>query len=305
MPNTYTQTFDLVKKQAGITFTLASGPRAISYDNGIVSLQGAPTPIVGSLDDFTWQTNVIALWIQAIIAQRIYVGSQAAQIYEQQIEIGALTLSGYYDATSKLTIPAINGGPTSITFAFANVGGTVTRPAREPSRVTFANFIALNQQALTFITVCQAGEVPAANASVVGPQGLSAYQIALQNGYTGSSQQWLASLVGPQGVAGVFPQPLLLPLRLVTVSTVIVPASDYTIAVNTTSGALSVTLPPNPANGERYEIIRTVGANQLTINRNGNSIDGGTTNPTVAVKHTVRVTFVAGWGWVTAESASA
>lgn len=99
--------------------------------------------------------------------------------------------------------------------------------------------------------------------------------------------------------------PFTLPVRLVTVSTTIVPATDYTLAVNTTSGALTVTLPPTPANGERYEIVRTVGANQLTINRNGNSIDGGTTNPTVAVKHTVRVTFVAGWGWVTTDSASA
>ena len=35
-----------------------------------------------------------------------------------------------------------------------------------------------------------------------GPQGLSAYQVAVNNGFQGTEQQWLASLVGPQGPAG-------------------------------------------------------------------------------------------------------
>ena len=37
---------------------------------------------------------------------------------------------------------------------------------------------------------------------VPGPQGLSAYQVAVANGYTGTQAQWLASLIGPQGAVG-------------------------------------------------------------------------------------------------------
>lgn len=36
----------------------------------------------------------------------------------------------------------------------------------------------------------------------IGPDGLSAYQIALDNGFVGTEAQWLASLVGPQGPQG-------------------------------------------------------------------------------------------------------
>jgi hypothetical protein len=35
-----------------------------------------------------------------------------------------------------------------------------------------------------------------------GANGASAYQIALANGFVGTEQQWLASLVGPQGTPG-------------------------------------------------------------------------------------------------------
>lgn len=35
-----------------------------------------------------------------------------------------------------------------------------------------------------------------------GEQGLSAYEVALENGFVGTEQQWLASLVGPQGPQG-------------------------------------------------------------------------------------------------------
>lgn len=36
-----------------------------------------------------------------------------------------------------------------------------------------------------------------------GPPGLSAYQVALAAGFVGTEAQWLASLVGPQGIQGV------------------------------------------------------------------------------------------------------
>lgn len=35
-----------------------------------------------------------------------------------------------------------------------------------------------------------------------GPSGLSAYEIAVKNGFEGTEQEWLNSLVGPQGPQG-------------------------------------------------------------------------------------------------------
>ena len=36
----------------------------------------------------------------------------------------------------------------------------------------------------------------------IGPQGKSAYQVAVDNGFTGTEEEWLATLVGPQGPPG-------------------------------------------------------------------------------------------------------
>ena len=35
-----------------------------------------------------------------------------------------------------------------------------------------------------------------------GDRGLSAYEIAVQNGYVGSEKEWLSGLTGPQGPQG-------------------------------------------------------------------------------------------------------
>lgn len=40
-----------------------------------------------------------------------------------------------------------------------------------------------------------------------GPEGESAYQIAVANGFIGTEAQWLASLVGPAGPASTTPGP--------------------------------------------------------------------------------------------------
>lgn len=40
------------------------------------------------------------------------------------------------------------------------------------------------------------------NNGSIGPQGLSAYQVALNNDFIGTEEDWLASLVGPQGIQG-------------------------------------------------------------------------------------------------------
>ena len=45
-------------------------------------------------------------------------------------------------------------------------------------------------------------EVTNETKAIRGPRGYSNYQIAVQNGFTGSEAEWLLSLVGPQGIPG-------------------------------------------------------------------------------------------------------
>ena len=54
------------------------------------------------------------------------------------------------------------------------------------------------------ITTQQAEAVSLKNEGemIKGPQGDSAYQVALNNGFKGTEEAWLASLVGPQGKEG-------------------------------------------------------------------------------------------------------
>lgn len=48
----------------------------------------------------------------------------------------------------------------------------------------------------------QGPQGPAGTDGADGADGLSAYEVAVANGFTGSEAQWLASLVGPQGETG-------------------------------------------------------------------------------------------------------
>ena len=57
--------------------------------------------------------------------------------------------------------------------------------------------------------------------------------------------------------------------------------------INTTSGAITMTLPASPSVGDIVafkDYAGTFDTNNLTINRNGSNIVGGTTNPTVSVE---------------------
>ena len=90
--------------------------------------------------------------------------------------------------------------------------------------------------------------------------------------------------------------------------------SDFTAAngegyfVNTTSGAVTVTLPASPSVGNIVAIkdyANTADTNRITINRNGSNIDGGTDTPVVA-NEGGSVTLVyadATKGWLTVDSA--
>jgi hypothetical protein len=57
--------------------------------------------------------------------------------------------------------------------------------------------------------------------------------------------------------------------------------------INTTSGAVAMTLPASPSVGDIVafkDYAGTFNTNNLTINRNGSNIIGGTTNPTISVE---------------------
>jgi hypothetical protein len=89
---------------------------------------------------------------------------------------------------------------------------------------------------------------------------------------------------------------------------------DFTAAngegyfVNTTSGAITVTLPSSPSVGNIVAIkdyANTADTNRITINRNGSNIDGGTATPVVA-NEGGSVTLVyadATKGWLTVDAA--
>ena len=87
--------------------------------------------------------------------------------------------------------------------------------------------------------------------------------------------------------------------------------SDFSIAtstdfnaylVNTTNGVITATLPASPNNGQRIKIIdigNNISTNNLTINRNGNLIQGNATDLTMSTnRDTVELLFVPTYGWV-------
>jgi hypothetical protein len=90
--------------------------------------------------------------------------------------------------------------------------------------------------------------------------------------------------------------------------------SDFTAVsgegyfVNTTSGAVTVTLPSSPSAGAIVAVkdyANTADTNKITFNRNSSNIDGGTVNPTIANEggSIVLVYADATKGWLVVESA--
>jgi len=53
-------------------------------------------------------------------------------------------------------------------------------------------------QAVADVVITETSAVNVVTDSSAGPQGLSAYQVALNNGFIGTEQQWLDSLTGTQ-----------------------------------------------------------------------------------------------------------
>ena len=83
--------------------------------------------------------------------------------------------------------------------------GIATTVAASGSSTQRQYFACLKKGALSKVSAaghsCPAG-FTAISWSAVGPAGLTTYQLAQQEGFTGTLAQWLSSLVGPRGPAG-------------------------------------------------------------------------------------------------------
>lgn len=88
-------------------------------------------------------------------------------------------------------IAAVFGGGAQ----FSPINGAFTGPSFALSSGTYTNvydaLLALDRR-----------PVGGGSGGTPGPAGLSAYQVAVQNGFQGTEQEWLASLRGPQGPRG-------------------------------------------------------------------------------------------------------
>lgn len=60
--------------------------------------------------------------------------------------------------------------------------------------------LVITQQPSARLVVAYVPPGPVMKIASAGPQGLSAYQVAVANGFIGTQQEWLASLVGPSGI---------------------------------------------------------------------------------------------------------
>ena len=137
---------------------------------------------------------------------------------------------------------------------------------------------------------------------ITGANGLSAYQLAVSNGFIGNLDAWLASLVGaqgPQGATGATgptgatgakgdngntgDQGIQGPAGENAIISFALKSADFTAiaggkyAVDTTGGTVNITLPSSPSAGDVVEFADAKGTwntHALTIARNGKNIEG-------------------------------
>jgi hypothetical protein len=57
--------------------------------------------------------------------------------------------------------------------------------------------------------------------------------------------------------------------------------------VDTTAGAVTMTLPASPAEGDVFGFVRHAGASNVIIGRNGNNIDGAASDQTITTSWSV------------------
>lgn len=99
---------------------------------------------------------------------------------------------------------------------------------------------------------------------------------------------------------------MLVDLSVKTASFNVAVSTDFNAyLVDTASNVITATLPSSPNNGQRIKIIdvgNNLSTNNLTINRNNNTIQGASSDLIVALdRSAVELLFVTSYGWVLAE----
>ena len=115
------------------------------------------------------------------------------------------------------------------------------------------------------------------------------------------SKSNIASTSGSSGSGG-----MIIDLATKVSSFSIATSTDFNAyLVNTTNNTITATLPASPSNGQRIKIIdigNNLSNNNLTINRNNNTIQGDASDLTVALNRAaVELLFVTTYGWVLTE----
>jgi hypothetical protein len=115
------------------------------------------------------------------------------------------------------------------------------------------------------------------------------------------SKSNIASTSGSSGSGG-----MIVDLATKVSSFSIAASTDFNAyLVDTTNNTITATLPGSPSNGQRIKIIdigNNLSTNNLTINRNNNTIQGDASDLTVALNRAaVELMFVSTYGWVLTE----
>ena len=140
----------------------------------------------------------------------------------------------------------------------------------------------------------QGPQGPSGASGAEGPAGKSAYEIAVEAGYTGTSAQWLASLVGPQGPSGV-QGPSGADGFSPTISTSTIPSGTrvyltdktHTDVIDLLSGASGAQGPQGPS-GESYTgaLIPISGKDGITISATSSAVWIGYDGSTPSIQYT-------------------
>ena len=192
--------------------TTAYGSTARAIGNNATALgatstaSGADSTALGNGAEAT-ATGCVAIGVNSVCNESwtFSVGSQNGSLtYLRRLTYLAPGLNAHDAVTMgqvNALVSGLGGGA-----AFSPISGSFVPPSFVLSSGTYTNvydaLLALDQRAPSG---GGSGTGPAGPQGPVGPQGpagSSAYQIAVQNGFTGTEAEWLASLQGPQGPQG-------------------------------------------------------------------------------------------------------
>jgi hypothetical protein len=154
---------------------------------------------------------------------------------------------------------------------------TVRVTVREVSRLVFTVQTQLSNGATSDLrispSVASEAISPVIGPSSLSPSGVTAgtYGTSSQVGtFTVDAQGLITSAVNTQ----IYLDRLRLPVRTVAAGPATITATDYLVIGDTTAGSFSILLPATPASGDSYCVKKSVAANTLTFDGNGNNIDG-------------------------------